>query len=217
MTLRRQILEQPTKSREEHSTSNSHSRTKAVTGDLAVPSTPPARQREDYPDVPFWTKGEWDKLVERQKLANKTPSWNAFLTDEDGHALSKQRYNEIWADAKLAFNSLYFRRVDPTSWSKKTDIAAAYFYNTMTAKYPEFQFCEGNWKVQHWATERYPDWVKNVRKLGGLKCTLFCDSVSSIRFIGIRCCSIRRHGWAKASSTALATCYKSLKETPHHQ
>jgi len=179
-TLRRQIMEQPPKSREELSISNYQSRTRAITSDLAVPSTPPTLQWEDYPDVPFWTKGEWDKLVERKKLANKTPSWNTFLTDEDRQVLSKQRYNEIWADAKLAFNSLYYCRIDPTSWSKKTDIAVAYFYNTTTTKYPEFQLCEGNWKVQHWATERYPDWVKNVRKLGGLKCMLFCYSAFNL-------------------------------------
>ncbi|KAF8156906.1 hypothetical protein B0H34DRAFT_808261 [Crassisporium funariophilum] len=157
-TLRRQVLEQPTKSRKEHPGSDCNSQNKPLTRNLDIPSTPPVRQRKDYPDVPFWTKVEWDALVEHKKLANKTPAWNAFLTDKE--------------DAKLTFNSLYFRHVDPSSWSKKTDVATAYFYNTITAKDPEFQLCKGNWKIQTWATERYPDWAKNVRKPGGLKCAV---------------------------------------------
>ncbi|KAF8152446.1 hypothetical protein B0H34DRAFT_810357 [Crassisporium funariophilum] len=171
-TLRRQVLEQPTKSRKEHPGSDFNSQNKPLTRNLDIPSTPPVCQRKDYPDVPFWTKAEWDALVEHKKLANKTPAWNAFLTDKEGNVSTKNRFNEIWADAKLAFNSLYFRCVDPSSWSKKTDVAAAYFYNTITVKYPEFQLCEGNWKIQTWATERYPDWAKNVRKPGGLKCAV---------------------------------------------
>ncbi|KAF8968614.1 hypothetical protein BDZ97DRAFT_1799301 [Flammula alnicola] len=167
--LRQQALEQPAKSRREHSGSDSEFQSRPAIGNLAVPSTPPTLKQDDYPNVTYWTKEEWDDFVEREKLTNKNPLWNAFLTDANGKALSKQRYNEIWADAKLAFNSLYFRRLDPTSWSKKTDIVAAYFYNTITMKYPEFQLCDGNWKVHLWTTERYPDWVKNVRKPGGLQ------------------------------------------------
>ena len=126
-------------------------------------------QLSNYRGVPYWTKNEWDTFVEHQKLANKNPPWNAFLTDKHGDSLSKQRYNELWADAKVAFNSLYYRRFDPTSWSKKTNLAATYFYNTIMTKYPEFWLCEGNWKIHLWTTERYPDWVKNVRKAGGLQ------------------------------------------------
>jgi hypothetical protein len=166
--LRLQIVDQPAKSREERSGSKYQSQSKSAT-DLPIPSTPLPLARKDYPDIPFWTKQEWDTFVERRKLGNKSPSWNAFLTDEEGIILSKQRFHDLWEDAKLAFNSLYWRRADPTSWGKKNDLAAAYFYNTITTKYLEFQLCEGNWKVHLWTTERYPDWVKNVRKSGGLQ------------------------------------------------
>ncbi|EDQ99022.1 uncharacterized protein LACBIDRAFT_335422 [Laccaria bicolor S238N-H82] len=140
-----------------------------MTVEIPVIPTPPTLERVDYPRVPHWMKKEWDTYLEREKLANRNPPWNAFLTDKHGETLSKQRYNELWADAKIAFNSLYWRRNDPTSWSKKTDLAASYFYNTITTKYPEFRLCEGNWKIHLWTTERYPDWVKNVRKAGGLQ------------------------------------------------
>ena len=167
--LRLQVLERPTSSRRDHSGHDSDARSQPTTAELPVIPTPATLKRADYRRVPYWTKNEWDTFVEHQKLANKNPPWNAFLTDEHGDGLSKQRYNELWADAKVAFNSLYYRRFDPTSWSKKTDLAATYFYNTITTKYPEFRLCEGNWKIHLWTTERYPDWVKNVRKAGGLQ------------------------------------------------
>jgi len=162
-------MEQLTKSGKDHSTLNSDLQIRATSIDLAIIPTPATLKQEDYRDVPYWTKREWDAFVECQKLANKNPPWNTFLMDKHGEGLSKQRYNELWADAKLAFNSLYYRRFDPMSWSKKTDLAATYFYNTITSKYPEFRLCEGNWKIHLWTTERYPDWVKNVRKSGGLQ------------------------------------------------
>ncbi len=34
----------------------------------------------------------------------------------------------------------------------------------MRADFPKFRWCENDWKVQGFATEKYPDWVKDVRK-----------------------------------------------------
>ena len=169
--LRRQVQEQPTESRRNCSRNDSESQNQPPTIDLNIIPTPVTLKQEDYPDVPYWRKQELDAFVESsRKLAKINLPWNAFLTDQHGDVLSKQQYNELWADAKLSFNSLYiYRRVDPTSWSKKTDLATTYLYNTITAKYPEFRLCEGNWKIHLWTTERYPDWVKNVRKASGLQ------------------------------------------------
>ena len=167
--LRLQVLEQPTKSGRDHSGHDFDSRSQPTTVDIPIMPTPATLKQVNYPEVLHWTKKEWDTFVECEKLANKNPPWNVFLTNKHGEALSKQRYNELWADAKVTFNSLYWRRYDPTSWSKKTDLAATYFYNTITTKYPEFQLCDGNWKIHLWTMEHYPDWVKNVRKAGGLQ------------------------------------------------
>jgi hypothetical protein len=184
-TLRQQALELPTKSGRDHSGTATSSGSRPVTGDLVAVPTPLAFEQADYPMVPFWTRKDWDTFVEHSKLANKNPPWNSFLTDENGDALSKHRYNELWTDAKLAFNSLYYRRFDPTSWSKKTDLAATYFYNTISVKYPEFRLCEGNWKIHVWTTERYPDWVKNVRKAGGLQRSYLHSLVSFVLIISL--------------------------------
>jgi hypothetical protein len=47
---------------------------------------------------------------------------------------------------------------------------AEYFSNCMRVAFPEFRWCENDWKVHAFATERYPDWTnsKDVRGEGHL-------------------------------------------------
>ena len=77
--LRRQVLEEPTKSRRDHSSHDSESQNRPTTIDLGVIPTPATLKQDDYPDVPYWKKQEWDAYVERRKLANKNPPWNAMM------------------------------------------------------------------------------------------------------------------------------------------
>ena len=77
-------------------------------------------------------------------------------------------HHELYEDAKIAFNSLFYRCLDPPTWWKKHGPVADYFYNTIWAKYPQFLLCDRNWELQAWATKRYPDWMKNVWGSGGL-------------------------------------------------
>lgn len=138
-----------------------------------IPTALGALQQSQYGAVKYWTKASWQEYVDRAKDKNsgREPTWTEFITDEKGVQMSKQRHRELWEDAKIAWNSLYYRRLDPTTWSKKHTTAADYFYNTILQKYPEFRLCDGNWKLQMWATKRYSDWTKNVRGGGGLSRT----------------------------------------------
>ena len=71
-TLQQQVLEQPTK-HQRGSDSEMQSQSVTIPGNLAIPSLPPTLKQDNDPDVPFWTKQEWDTFVEREKLGNKTP------------------------------------------------------------------------------------------------------------------------------------------------
>ena len=137
---------------------------------FVTPPAPGPLLQSQYDKVKYWTKASWQDYVDRAKDKNSRhePTWTEFITDEKGVQMSKQRLKELWEDAKIAWNSLYYRRLDPTTWSKKHTVAADYFYNTILLKYPEFRLCDGNWKLQLWATKRYSDWTKNVRGGGGL-------------------------------------------------
>jgi len=54
--LRQQVLEQPTKSGRDNSSHDSDPQNQATSIDLAVIPTPMTLKREDYCDVPYWTK-----------------------------------------------------------------------------------------------------------------------------------------------------------------
>ncbi|KAF8816758.1 hypothetical protein BYT27DRAFT_7237748 [Phlegmacium glaucopus] len=71
--------------------------------------------------------------------------------------------------ATTAWNDLYYWRLDPETWAKKIDQAMKYFGYMMAQKYPEFRWCHGDWKVQEFATHRYPGWNRYHRQSGQLK------------------------------------------------
>jgi hypothetical protein len=71
--LRQQVLEQPMKFRRDYSSHDSEFQNRDTTIDLAIIPTPATLKRDNYPDVPYWMKQEWDTFVEHRKLANKNP------------------------------------------------------------------------------------------------------------------------------------------------
>ena len=168
--MQKELLQLSHKSIQEHHESSHQSASHNSTNTFVTPPAPGALQQSQYGAVKYWTKASWQEYVDRAKDRNSghEPTWTEFITDEKCLQMSKQRHKELWEDAKIAWNSLYYRRLDPTNWSKKHTTAADYFYNTILQKYPEFRLCEGNWKLQMWATRRYSDWTKNVRGGGGL-------------------------------------------------
>ena len=70
--------------------------------------------------------------------------------------------------AKQVWNELYWHRLDPSSWTKKTPAASSFFANEMMAKFPEFRYCEGIWKVERFGIVKYPDWCRDGRESGRL-------------------------------------------------
>jgi hypothetical protein len=135
---------------------------------LIVPDAPEALDEEDYLDVPYWRDSNWANHTERQKERGKPVSKLGFLTDEAGDLVSESRIKEFTSHAKQVWNELYRHRLDPSSWMKKTPTTASYFNNEMKRKFPEFCYCEGNWKVERFAITKYPDWCRDVREPGRL-------------------------------------------------
>ncbi|KAF8964884.1 hypothetical protein BDZ97DRAFT_2058235 [Flammula alnicola] len=135
---------------------------------IKIPPAPPVEEEEDYPDVRFWNKDEWNQYKERERNRNRKVSPLAFLCNESGKLASEDRIDEMTESAKLAWNELYYWRLDPATWMKKIGQAFEYFSNTMKTKYPEFRYCQGDWKLHAFATIRYPDWNRYYRKTGVL-------------------------------------------------
>jgi hypothetical protein len=135
---------------------------------LTLPDAPEPLDQEDYPDVSFWWESDWTAHCERQKDHGKTPPKLGFLTDDKGAPITESRIKKFMSYAKVAWNELYRQRRDPNSWTKKTPTAASYFMLNMKRNFPEFCYCEGDWKAERFAIIKYPDWCRNTRDTGHL-------------------------------------------------
>jgi len=95
----------------------------------------------------------------------------AFLVDEQGRPLSALELKEIWEYFKMLCNTLYRHRQNPKSWKVKTHTAGTYIRNMMCAKFNTFCLGENFWKLEEYATLKFPDWVAHTEKSGTLQRT----------------------------------------------
>lgn len=130
---------------------------------------PDELDQREYPDVPFWQRTEWAK--KEKESVSEVKNFD-FLTDELGEVVSSGRLKEMSETAKEAWIELYSNRMDPESWGKKGRLSADYFNSIMKNAFPEFCYCDGNWKTEMFATLKYPDWKKNCRRPGNLTRTV---------------------------------------------
>ncbi|KAF8869672.1 hypothetical protein BD779DRAFT_1479589 [Infundibulicybe gibba] len=126
--------------------------------------------KDDFPNSTYWDADEWVVFTNTQARKGVKVKRLDFLTDEDGTPVSQMRIDLMTDAAKTAWNQLHFHRLDPTTWGKRTDDAMGYFSAVMRKKFPEFRFCNNNWKRDSFATVRYPDWTRHCRGSGGLTC-----------------------------------------------
>jgi hypothetical protein len=135
---------------------------------LVVPEASEPLDEEDYPDVRYWHDENWIKYTERQKDLKELFPRIGFLTDRDGNLVTDSRIKAFTSTAKQAWNELYHHRLDPNSWTKKTLKAASYLTCILKANFPEFCYCNGDWKVERFAIIKYPDWCRDARDSGRL-------------------------------------------------
>ncbi|KAG6895764.1 hypothetical protein C0992_012770 [Termitomyces sp. T32_za158] len=131
-----------------------------------------SKDRDDYPDVTYWTEKEWTDWMEKQKNSNGSADKVGFLTDEDGIA-DKNQISQISERAKVLWNELEGNGQAPKSWKKKTNSARNYFYAHMLADFPDFLLADGYWKLERFATIRFPDWRKARKGQSGVLSLVF--------------------------------------------
>jgi hypothetical protein len=104
------------------------------------------------------------------------------LTDEDGDVVRKERLQEMSTEARTLFNDLYRYLHDSLTWGSRGKVSSSFFSNSMRQKFPEFRWCEGDWKVHAFETARYPNWVTDVRDKALLKRMHFISFVFCLDF-----------------------------------
>jgi hypothetical protein len=145
---------------------------------LLVPSSPAECDQDDFENVKFWMKAKWTGFKKDQSdRGDRDVGKLGFLTDEDGSMVSKDRLQEMSTKAWTLFNELYRYSHDPPTWGSRGKTASAFFSNCMCQKFPEFCWCESDWKVHAFAMARYPNWVTDVHEKGLLTCILLVSSV----------------------------------------
>lgn len=140
---------------------------------LIIPDSPSQCSQEDYEHVQFWTRSEWTKYEHKKKEKGERYHKLRFISQENGNMVDDSRLSAIGKEATELWNTLYHTRDDPPSWKNKTKIASHYFSNSMRLKFEEFRWCEDNWKIEAFATNRYPDWCRWSRSSGQLQRKLF--------------------------------------------
>lgn len=151
------------------SASGSHTTVLPPTFTLTIPPSPELLSSHDYYEVPFWDLVTWREHDQKERAKGNIPSRLGFITDSEGQPVSSARLSEMVNEANLLWASLYSAREDPQVWKKKTKTASEYFSNSMRSKFIEFQLCEGDWKVEIFASTKFSDWNRNSRMKGTLK------------------------------------------------
>jgi hypothetical protein len=138
-----------------------------------LPPIGPLYNKEEYPDVRFWSRSEWVRYDNKQREGGSSPGKLDFLCDSEGSIVSKERLKSMTIVASSIWATFYRFRHDPYTWRKKTDWVSDYFARSMRQKFPEFRYCEDNWKVESFAMIKYPDWCGNSRASGTLLSMLY--------------------------------------------
>jgi hypothetical protein len=136
------------------------------TSRLVIPDSPPECHQDDYEDVQFWTRAEWTQYEHKKREKGERYHKLRFISQENGSMVDNARLSAIGKEATELWNTLYHTRDDPPSWKSKTKIASQYFSNSMRLKFEEFRWCEDNWKIEAFATNRFPDWCRWSRGSG---------------------------------------------------
>jgi uncharacterized protein YneF (UPF0154 family) len=110
--------------------------------------------------VLYWHEVDWILHGEKQ-WDSDTDSKLDFLTDHNGQTLSEKHIEVIMDSARQTWTQLHSHLLDPKSW-KKAEEAKQYFNTVMKAEFPEFRYCEGDWKIEWFAAIKYPDWCRHT-------------------------------------------------------
>ena len=126
----------------------------------------------DYPDVPYWTKHQWDHRSENGNLHvedaddGESPSESlGFVTNTQGTTIKESKAQAIRSTTHGAWKELVNKGVDPPTWGGAPLSVTNYFHKVMYKAHPELTMCENHWKLNTMASIVYPGWHRNPKNL----------------------------------------------------
>jgi hypothetical protein len=154
---------------------------------LKLGSFPPPSQplltyaQQDFPKVCYWRRSEWKKQNKTAKaetpMNEKAPERGGtraaggenvamlFIEDANGVAVDGFRASEIRSHARSLFVEIASKTERPETWGTASVVIQRYFNHEMATRFPEFRYCELDWKVHKVATDAYPHWNPPAKKV----------------------------------------------------
>lgn len=126
--------------------------------------------REEYPEVMFWHRNEWDTHVQ---IAKSNQTWRqntakeatcdalAFIMDANGTSINGYGAIRIRQYARQLWQSLAKAGRDPPNWGNADASAVKFFRTHMYTEFPDLRLCENDWKVDMIAQKDYPSWHRS--------------------------------------------------------
>lgn len=135
--------------------------------------------KENYPSICYWTRKEFDEFItrndretdglalkrtQRGRPSNDNEEKHPYLENKDGTSVDHYRLNMFGNKACRLFESMCAANIAPMSWAKMSSQVYEYFRTEMLSEFNEFRFCDGNWKLDLWATQTYGSWMQRIHK-----------------------------------------------------
>ncbi|KAG2032498.1 hypothetical protein BDR03DRAFT_985634 [Suillus americanus] len=118
----------------------------------------PRIDKNDYPDVLFWTCADWDKLqMTSQGLKQKGKCGpTAFLEDNNGEPITEESLDTIHKTICGLWFEFAVKGLLATTWSKMIHSTRTLFHSVMEEKHPLFRLAMDSWKLDLLCSTAYP-------------------------------------------------------------
>ncbi|KAG1812450.1 uncharacterized protein BJ212DRAFT_1301463 [Suillus subaureus] len=123
----------------------------------------PPIDKNDYPNVLFWTRADWDKWqMTSQGLKQKGKRGPAaFLEDENGEPITEELLDIMHKTICGLWFKFAIKGLLATTWSKIIHLTRTLFHSIMEERHPLFRLAMDGWKLDLLCSVAYPLWHKN--------------------------------------------------------
>lgn len=135
-------------------------------------ATLPTPNRNDYPNIKFWTRSQWTETNSRFKSETKfdvDPTGsdtkprkrNNYIETADGDLLNEEDMAKIRLTMRGAFQQLRRLELAPDTWTKICHLGRKLYLLTVCGVHPELTYCDSFWKAEQIAIDHFPSWYNN--------------------------------------------------------
>jgi hypothetical protein len=133
--------------------------------------------KSDFPNINFWTKGEWldfkNKGRDSLAMGSKAGPWGGtrcaqgtnvvmqYLEDANREPINGQAAADIWEFTRKIWAGFYDQGMAPKKWNKAKPKVRDKYTCEIELWWPVVCYCKNHWKAHRIAIDNYPQWYKN--------------------------------------------------------